>query len=577
MARKVYVDTRICYREDTLENWQTNNPVLERGEPSVVRDPINANEWFKVGDGVTAWNDLPWKEAPAGDISEANYIYNNKKINDENNIVGYKGYHMISSEPSTDGKSISIELRDSNLEEKAIDKYAVNDLVNIEANTHLYQKQKITAITTNSNGNTVVTLVEVDSGTISFELEPEDELENWIYVPGKYFGEPIPQFSHGVVSGIDTVAAGYAAFAGGRDNKTYGNYGFTIGRKNIAAYLGVATGLETKALAIGSKAHGRWTEATGENSVSLGQSSKAKGHTSLATGLATEANNVGATSLGSGTKANGKSTIASGSGTSADGDNSLSGGSNTKAIGKNAVSLGDGTKAEGNNALSGGDGAVAKGNNALAFGGPDFMATRPQAKGNDSVALGRGTIAGVDGETGANAIATGQTTEASGNNALSLGNYTKAKGENSVASGEKTEAIEKNAASFGQQTIAKGYCSFIAGRVSNVSGIASSLFGESCDITGRALFAAGQGIVMKHTNPNKSLVGHAALGKYNQCKDNTVLEIGNGTSDTDRNNAFEVYEDGSAKIDNCLILTDKTTGQDYKVYIDNGQLKLEAC
>ena len=63
MSRKVYVDARYAYREDTLENWQKNNPVLERGEPSFVRDPINDGEWFKVGDGATAWNDLPWKKS----------------------------------------------------------------------------------------------------------------------------------------------------------------------------------------------------------------------------------------------------------------------------------------------------------------------------------------------------------------------------------------------------------------------------------------------------------------------------------------------------------------------------------
>lgn len=43
-------------------------------------------------------------------------------------------------------------------------------------------------------------------------------------------------------------------------------------------------------------------------------------------------------------------------------------------------------------------------------------------------------------------------------------------------------------------------------------------------------------------------VNQTAMGKYNSNKSNTLLEIGNGTSEQDRSNAFEVYNDGHAEV-----------------------------
>ena len=69
MATKIYANARFGLREDTLENWTANNPVLERGEPAAVRDG-SETEWLKIGDGVTPFNDLPWKKGPKGDKGE---------------------------------------------------------------------------------------------------------------------------------------------------------------------------------------------------------------------------------------------------------------------------------------------------------------------------------------------------------------------------------------------------------------------------------------------------------------------------------------------------------------------------
>lgn len=49
---------RIQMRRDTLANWAAYNPILLEGEHGYVLDDANL---FKMGDGVHAWNDLPWR------------------------------------------------------------------------------------------------------------------------------------------------------------------------------------------------------------------------------------------------------------------------------------------------------------------------------------------------------------------------------------------------------------------------------------------------------------------------------------------------------------------------------------
>lgn len=54
------------YREDTYQNWIDKNPVLMKGEPSIVGDAKNEN-WLKIGDGKTHWRDLPFLKGPKGE------------------------------------------------------------------------------------------------------------------------------------------------------------------------------------------------------------------------------------------------------------------------------------------------------------------------------------------------------------------------------------------------------------------------------------------------------------------------------------------------------------------------------
>lgn len=68
-------NTRIQLKYDTYSNWTTNNPVLLSGEVALVNIPADSstgmNEpalMMKVGNGSTAFNDLPWSSALAADV-----------------------------------------------------------------------------------------------------------------------------------------------------------------------------------------------------------------------------------------------------------------------------------------------------------------------------------------------------------------------------------------------------------------------------------------------------------------------------------------------------------------------------
>ena len=92
MSTKIYANARFGFREDTLENWTKENPILEKGEPAVVRDGQNG-EWLKIGDGATVFNNLPWKKGPQGDKGEQGNqgIQGIKGDKGEQGIQGPKG------------------------------------------------------------------------------------------------------------------------------------------------------------------------------------------------------------------------------------------------------------------------------------------------------------------------------------------------------------------------------------------------------------------------------------------------------------------------------------------------------
>lgn len=74
MANTV-LQTRIQLKYDTYTNWQTNNPVLRKGELGIAKVPAETGATqgepavlIKVGDGTSNWKDLKYITGLAGDV-----------------------------------------------------------------------------------------------------------------------------------------------------------------------------------------------------------------------------------------------------------------------------------------------------------------------------------------------------------------------------------------------------------------------------------------------------------------------------------------------------------------------------
>ncbi|MBQ2135407.1 MAG: hypothetical protein II201_00815 [Clostridia bacterium] len=60
--RKISANAKFCFRSDTLENWESLNPVLGKGEFAVVLSEEGSNR-VKIGDGVKQFTELAfWNE-----------------------------------------------------------------------------------------------------------------------------------------------------------------------------------------------------------------------------------------------------------------------------------------------------------------------------------------------------------------------------------------------------------------------------------------------------------------------------------------------------------------------------------
>ena len=103
------VVSTIKFKRGTEARWAELNPILENGEPGYVYDKHK----FKIGDGVTPWNNLPY----VNDKTEiANYASASSFPNIGNPNIIYKAANELSLyqfnpetnsyEKLSDGKSV---------------------------------------------------------------------------------------------------------------------------------------------------------------------------------------------------------------------------------------------------------------------------------------------------------------------------------------------------------------------------------------------------------------------------------------------------------------------------------------
>lgn len=223
-----------------------------------------------------------------------------------------------------------------------------------------------------------------------------------------------------------------------------------------------------------------------------------------------------ATSFGGKSSAQGKRSFACGTTTIAKGDYSF-------ASGDNSVALGTDSHAEGTMTTATGYGSHAEGYSTTA------SATASHAEGYQ-------TKATVDA-----AHAEGYATTASGNSSHAEGYQTTANNDGSHTEGYATTASGNSSHAEGSSTTAIGSSSHAEGYKTTAKGANSHTEGYYTVASHQASHAEGYytktGVSDQHVS-----------GKYNVGKSNTFFEVGNGTSDTNRKNAFEVLFDGRAKV-----------------------------
>jgi hypothetical protein len=115
-----------------------------------------------------------------------------------------------------------------------------------------------------------------------------------------------------------------------------------------------------------------------------------------------------------------------------------------------------------------------------------------------------------------------------------LGRYTHTEGINNIVSNTAGH-------SEGGDNITGGKFGHTEGR-RNKAGYAAHAQNQDNQALGNFSSAGGQGNIATE-------LAQDVIGRYNKVNKNAIAIVGNGTSDTDRNNAFEVLKDGSATID----------------------------
>ena len=419
--------------------------------------------------------------------------------------------------------------------------------------------------------------------------------------------------NHAHAEGRQTVA-NYAAHAEGRQTKANGQMSHAEGYKtSTSGRFSHAEGDGTKAIGEASHTEGRGSiangvtaHAEGETTRATGQASHAEGRSirkgengaiediyNTASGIASHVEGIGTIATNSASHAENYKTQATGYVSHAEGNGSVASGNTSHAEGFETVASGQNAHSEGHGSTASAQASHAEGFYSKAEGAYSHAGgkqTYAGAAGAHAEGIGNGTK--TKGALGTASHSEGLFTIASGENSHAEGDNTLAQGTSSHSEGTHTEALKlgshaegyythaegDNAHSEGQNTVASGSASHAEGSGSQSQKFASHAEGTETiasnsgahaegyksEASGEYSHAENYGTKAigkySHTSGNQTVAGYEAqtvIGKFNDNKEDTLFEVGNGTSNTNRNNAFEVYKNGDVKI-GALKLVQKT-------------------
>lgn len=307
---------------------------------------------------------------------------------------------------------------------------------------------------------------------------------------------------------------------------------------NTSVSIGIATGTYATMLGGKGRVEGKRGFVNGTQVVATGNYSHAEGNNTHASGANAHAEGIQTYASASASHAEGSSTAATETGAHSEGYGTHADGVYTHAEGSTNYALGDNSHAEGGSNIIG----VYSGPSPTPGPAPD-PGTAVHSEGMGSHAEGNNNTI-----TGSYSHAEGQGNTISSNRAHAEGNgntvsglYAHAEGNSGVASGE-------GAHSEGLYGHAVGNYSHAEGAATYANGLYSHAQGQNSTANGTASFASGF-----HATANRDY--QTVVGKYNLGQNDTLFEVGNGTSDNARSNAFEVYTDGYAKLGGKFVAT----------------------
>ncbi len=109
MKKRIKANARFVYKSKTAAEWQAENPILLNGEIGFVSD-AHEIDFFKVGDGITEWNNLPYKKGVKGSQGDRG-----EKGEKGDNAVTDQNYNP-KSENAQSGKAVCEALKGAELE-----------------------------------------------------------------------------------------------------------------------------------------------------------------------------------------------------------------------------------------------------------------------------------------------------------------------------------------------------------------------------------------------------------------------------------------------------------------------------
>lgn len=163
---------------------------------------------------------------------------------------------------------------------------------------------------------------------------------------------------------------------------------------------------------------------------------------------------------------------------------------------------------------------------------------------------------------GCRTVASGGDSHAEGYLAKALGSASHAENNSTRASGDYSHAEGSYSYADGVGAHAEGDRSEARGDFSHAEGFQGRARGRASHAEGTETVASGEASHAQNLGTYTGYEAQTAIGKYNDNQSNNAFEIGNGTSDSARSNAFTVAWDGEVE----MYLDDTaTSGTDYEI------------